>query len=461
MKNSRERYNRAKFGLSDTRTALSATALKSGKRSDYALIAVTVALCAFGCLMVYSAGMYSGKTQYGNEYYYLYKQLIGVFGGIAALIAFSYIDYHVLAKLRYVLLIASVALLLLVFIPGVGQENYGARRWIELPFFTIQASEPAKFGFIIFTAAYMSKNASNMTRFKFILPVVGVGALICVLIVLEPNMSVTLCMAALMIAMLFMGRARPLHIAMIALPLVVAAITLIVIEPYRFLRLLAFIDPWSSPLEEGYQLIQSYYALGAGGWFGVGLFNSRQKYLFLPFSESDFIFSVIGEEFGIFGCAILIAAYAFLIWRAVKVALNAADLFGAYLAGGIAAIIAIQVCVNIAVVTGSIPPTGLPLPFISSGSSSIIMFCAGVGIVNGVKRRSHYSVECFGAQKRTACNRGNRGIEKHGRVVGERVAKQRAKIGARRKENNAGKGVRKVPDGSVNNDADKETKVIS
>ena len=156
---------------------------------------------------------------------------------------------------------------------------------------------------------------------------------------------------------------------------------------------MAFLDPWESPLSEGYQLIQSYYGLGAGGLFGVGLFNSRQKYLFLPFAESDFIFSVIGEEFGLFGCIAVIAAYVFMIRRALKVSLGARDRFGSLLCSGIAAIIAIQVIVNIAVVTGSIPPTGLPLPFISSGSSGLIVFMSSIGVINNVKRNSPKSSE--------------------------------------------------------------------
>lgn len=360
-------------------------------KSDMPLILITLALVALGVVMVYSAGSYSGERLYGTKFYYVYKQLLGAGLGAASMFMLSRTDYHVLKKLRYVILAVSVVLLAIVFIPGVGIENYGARRWINLPFFTIQASEIAKFGFIVFAAAYIGSREDKITTFRGILPVVGVGAVICVLIILEPNMSVTVCMAVLMIAMLFLGGARIKHLLMIIIPLIVAAVVLILIEPYRFKRLMAFIDPWDSPLAEGYQLIQSYYGLGAGGFFGVGLFNSRQKYLFLPFSESDFIFSVIGEELGLFGCLAVMTAYIIMIRRALKIALAASDRFGSLLASGIAAIIAIQVTVNIAVVTGSIPPTGLPLPFISSGSSGLIVFMSGIGVLNSVKRRSHAS----------------------------------------------------------------------
>lgn len=367
--------------------------VKPSDKSDIPLIAVTFVLVAFGVLMVYSAGSYTGKRLYGSEFYFVYKQLVGVVLGAAAMFVMSRIDYHVLYKLRYVILGISILLLAIVFIPGVGITNYGARRWINTPLFTIQASEVSKFGFIVFAAAYIGSREGKITTFRGILPVVGVGGVICLLIILEPNMSVTICMAALMIVMLFLGGAKLRHIAMLVVPLVAAAVVLVLVEPYRFARLMAFIDPWQSPLEEGYQLIQSYYGLGAGGFFGVGLFNSRQKYLFLPFAESDFIFSVIGEELGLFGCLAVMGAYVFMIRRALRIALGAPDRFGSLLCSGIAAIIAIQVSVNIAVVTGSIPPTGLPLPFISSGSSGIIVFMMSIGALNSVKRRSPKSSE--------------------------------------------------------------------
>lgn len=362
-------------------------------RTDIPLIAVTAALVLFGVLMVYSAGSYTGEKLYGDKFYYVYKQLVGVALGAVAMTVMSRVDYHILQKLRYVILAISIILLVIVFIPGVGIENYGARRWINTPFFTIQASEVSKFGFIVFAASYIGSHEERLTKFKGLLPVVAVGGAICALIILEPNMSVTICMAALMLVMLFLGGAKIKHLLAIVLPLIAVAVVLVIAEPYRFARLMAFIDPWESPLEEGYQLIQSYYGLGAGGFFGVGLFNSRQKYSFLPFAESDFIFSVIGEELGLFGCLLVMAAYIFMIRRALDAALMSSDRFGSLLSSGIAAIIAIQVCVNIAVVTGSIPPTGLPLPFISSGSSGIIVFMSGIGVINSVRRHSHPSAE--------------------------------------------------------------------
>lgn len=362
---------------------------------DIPLAVVTLGLLAFGVLMVYSASMYNGEVNYGDRYFFMYKQIFGVLAGIAAMVAMSVIDYRRLMRARFVIVGVGIALLGIVLIPGVGVENYGARRWIDLGFITLQASEVAKVGYVLFAAGYMAKNAKKMTTFVGLLPPLVVGAVICVLIMLEPNMSVTMCVVLTMLTLLVMGGMRPLHLMLLLLPMAALVALLIFLEPYRLARLMAFVDPWASPLEEGYQLLQSFYGLGSGGLFGVGLFNSRQKYLFLPFAESDFIFSVIGEEMGYIGCLLVIAAFCFMIYRLIRIAQNAADRFGCLIAGGMAALIGVQVLINIAVVTGSIPPTGIPLPFVSAGSSSLIVFCGGIGVCQSVAIRSHASVRAL------------------------------------------------------------------
>ena len=203
-------------------------------------------------------------------------------------------DYHKLKgkKARWVSLILPIVLLLLVFVPGVGKSNYGATRWIGVGSITIQPSELAKYGFVVFVSAYMSENMGEMRTFKGVLPVLVSGGIICVLIIIEPNMSVTMCVGLLMLAMLFLGGMKMKHFMVIFIPALLAVPLLIIAEPYRLSRLSAFLDPWEEPRGEGYQLIQSLYALGNGGWFGTGLFHSRQKYRFLPFAESDFILSI-------------------------------------------------------------------------------------------------------------------------------------------------------------------------
>lgn len=365
-------------------------ALKKSKcRNDIIIISLLVGvLVIFGCIMVYSASFYSANYNYGNKYFFLFKQLLGVVLGVFAMIALTFIDYHLLNKYKWFVVGGTFLLLALVFVPGLGMESYGAKRWVSLLGFSIQPSEIAKFALVIFTAGYMSDHHDKVKTFKGLLPVLIVGGLMCILIMLEPSMSVTMCIAFVTLFMLIIGGMSKKHTLMFSIPAGAMVPLLIVLEPYRLKRLLAFIDPWASPQGEGFQLIQSLYSLGDGGWFGVGLFNSRQKYLFLPFAESDFILSIIGEEIGFVGTTLLMAVFFLLVYRLIKIALSAKDRFGAMLVSGVAFIIAVQTLLNIAVVTGSIPPTGLPLPFISSGGTSVMVFMAGIGICLNVLRQS-------------------------------------------------------------------------
>ncbi len=361
---------------------------KKFNKINLAIFLIVIGLGIFGCIMVYSASSYVAQYRYGNPYFYLTKQIVGVALGAISMLVFSKINYQKLKKFKWAGVIISVILLALVFIPVVGVENYGARRWINLGFFTVQPSEFAKFAFVLFAATYLSENYQKVGKFKTLLPVLAVGTLFCVLIILEPNMSITMCMGLIMLFMLFVGGARMKHFMILGVPAAAAVPVLILIEPYRIQRFMAFLNPWANPQGEGFQLIQSLYSLGSGNLFGVGLFNSRQKYMFLPFSESDFIFSIIGEEFGFFGATILILVFAVLIFLLVKVAKNSRDRFGALLALGVSSVIAIQVIINLCVVTGMIPPTGLPLPFISAGSTSIIVFMSAVGVCLNINKNS-------------------------------------------------------------------------
>lgn len=349
------------------------------KKTDKVLLAAVLALVGIGLLFVYSASAYTAELNYGNKYFYLTKQLIGAALGIVAMFVVSRVNIGFIKKFWLAGVVLAVVLLALVFVPVIGIENYGAKRWIGFGGFSMQPSEIAKFAFVLFCAAYMSE--ADLSLFRNCLPVIGVGGVFCALIIAEPNMSITMCMALLMVIMLFLGGMKWKHFLLLLVPLALAVPILIVIEPYRLQRLAAFLDPWASPKDEGYQLIQSLYGLGSGGFFGVGLFNSRQKYRFLPFAESDFIFSVIGEETGLVGCGVVFLLYAIVILRGVRIAANCQNKFDCYLASGISAVIAVQTLLNFAVVTGSIPPTGLPLPFISYGGTSLVVFLAATGIL--------------------------------------------------------------------------------
>ena len=346
-------------------------------------------MAAFGVLAVYSASGYVAKTQYNDEFYFVKKQLIGFVLGFVGMLLCGRLDYRLLQgkKIRYIALIAPMVLLALVFVPGLGKTNYGATRWIGVGGVTIQPSEIAKYGFVVFASAYMSENMSKMRTFKGVLPVLLSGGGICVLIIIEPNMSVTMCVGLLMLAMLFLGGMQIKHFLVIFIPALLAVPLMIIAEPYRLSRLSAFLDPWESPKGEGYQLIQSLYALGNGGWFGTGLFNSRQKYRFLPFAESDFILSIIGEELGVVGILLLFAVSALLIMRGIRVAARAEDFFSFLLASGIVLVYGIQTVINALVVSGSIPPTGLPLPLISSGNTSLIITMSSMGVLYSISAK--------------------------------------------------------------------------
>lgn len=360
-------------------------------KNSISIVGIVLLLTSFGCLMVYSASSYSAEYHYGNQYFFLVKQIMGVLMGICAMLFFTFFDYHKLKKYKWAIVAGSAILLVLVFIPGLGVESYGAKRWVSLFGLSIQPSEIAKFALVIFCAAHLADNHEKAKTLKGILPVLLVGGGLCLLIMLEPSMSVTMCIAFVTLFMLIIGGMSKKHTLMFSIPATAVVPLLIFLEPYRLKRLLAFLDPWASPQGEGFQLIQSLYSLGSGGWFGVGLFQSRQKYLFLPFAESDFILSIIGEEIGYFGLIALMIVFLTLVILLIKIGLNAPDRFGALLACGVAFIIGVQTLLNIAVVTGSIPPTGLPLPFISSGGTSVMVFMAGIGICLNILRQSRKS----------------------------------------------------------------------
>lgn len=354
---------------------------------DYALLIAVVLLAAVGTVFIYSASNYSATATYGDAFYFVKKQAIGIVLGIFVMIFVAFYDYGKLKKFTVPIAVISFMLLALVFVPGVGVENYGAKRWIGFGGFTIQPSEIAKFSLILFSATYFSAYKEKATTFIGVLPVLLFGGATCLFVILEPNMSITVCIALLMLTMVFAAGLKIKALLCIILPALFAGVILILIEPYRLARLAAFLNPWSNPKGEGYQLLQSLYALGSGGWFGVGLFNSRQKYAFLPFAESDFILSVIGEEIGFIGLMFFFALLAFIVFRGIRAARRSKDVFGFILATGITMIFGIQTVINALVVTGSIPPTGLPLPLVSSGNTSIIIFMAEMGILFNVSKQ--------------------------------------------------------------------------
>lgn len=355
-------------------------------KADIQLLCVAILLSLLGLVFIYSASCYSAKIQSGDAFHYVKTQAVALAIGLLLCALLSGVKSSTFKKLSPVLYLVGLALLGMVFLPVIGVESYGAKRWLNLGFFTIQPSEYAKFFMVMAIAAYASQR--DMTKFVNLLFVLFLGGATSILIMLEPNMSITMCVVAVVFAMLFASGAKGKHLIFLTVPVAMGAVVLILVEPYRMQRLLAFLDPWKSPLDEGYQLIQSYYALSSGGLFGVGLFESRQKYLFLPFAESDFILSVVGEETGIFGIAVIMILFFVFAKRGLKIAKEASDRYSCYLALGITAVTSIQAMLNMAVVCGAIPPTGLPLPFMSAGGSSLVAYLCAVGVLESIAKNA-------------------------------------------------------------------------
>jgi len=300
-------------------------------------------------------------------------------------------DYKRLTKLADLGLYVSVALLILVLVPGVGKEISGARRWFGTDTIGFQPSEFAKLALIVYFANCLSKGSDRLKSFKGLMfPYLLVIGIVAALLMLEPHFSGTLLICITLVVMLFVGGSKLWHFTMLAAPVVPALVYLVWKEPYRLRRITAFLDPFDPEFvrNESFQIVQSLYAIGSGGLFGVGLGKSRQKFLYLPEPHNDFIFSVICEELGLIGAILVIALFLFLIKRSIKIASNAPDAFGTFLAVGITALIGFQALVNIAVVTSSMPVTGMPLPFFSYGGSSMVFTMAAMGVMLNISKQS-------------------------------------------------------------------------
>ena len=352
------------------------------KFPDYYLFAIVIILLTIGICMVFSSSFIMADKWYGDSYYFLKKQIIYA---IIALIVFLFstnIDYHHYKKISKPLLILSIILLSVVFIPGVGRSAGGAIRWINLSLFSFQPSEIAKFALILYMAESMSrKDIKDLKTFaRGILPSLVVIGTIFILILKEPDFSTALIVLGISFVMLFIGGTRITQLFTVIVASIPIGTLILLKEEYRKVRLLAFLDPWKDPLDSGFHVIQSLLALGSGGITGIGLAESRQKYFYLPDQHTDFIFSIIGEELGFIGTLSIIILFTLLLWRGYKIAIHSTDHFGCLLAAGITFVIAFQSMINIGVVTKMLPTTGITLPFISFGGTSLIvnMFCIGI-----------------------------------------------------------------------------------
>ena len=359
--------------------------LKSG---DYMLFILVMGLVIFGVVMIFSASYYSALSKTGNPYKYLIDASMWAAVGTVALLAASAMPLEVFRKFAYPGVVIGLILLLLIFTP-LGKDSHGAVRWLDLKVITIMPGEFAKAFAILFAARWLSDDPKRIQKgwgLRGIVPVGAVMVTYVVLILKQPNMSTAMTVAFIMCGMMFVAGLKLLWIPVIGGAGVAACWFLLTMPgaEYRLQRYTSFLDPFADPLGAGYQVVQGMLAMGSGGLTGVGLGQSIQKTLYLPEPQNDFIFAIIGEELGFIGCLILMIVYLILIWRCCHVCLNAPDLFSMLLASGITIMLAVQVLLNIAVVTSCMPPTGIILPFVSYGGTSVLFLLTEIGLVLNV-----------------------------------------------------------------------------
>lgn len=382
-------------------TTRSKSSSRSGGRSRVALerghpavlLSITVGvLMLLGLIMILSASSVSSLASKDSPFLYFKKQLLWALIGVVAFVAFSRLDYKRLRGWGYVLLAAVVVLLFAVLIPGLGVMVGGSSRWLRLGPVQIQPSEIAKLALILFTADVFSrKDERKLEEFSHTaLPMIPALGFLALLIMAQPDMGTTMLLGFIGLGMLFVAGAPMRYMVAIGgIGTGVAAFAALG-ESYRRARVLSFLDPWADPLNTGYQTIQSLIAVGSGGFFGVGLGASRQKWMYVPNAHTDFIYAILGEEMGLLGTMVVLSMFAFLAYLGIRVARAAPDRFGMLIAAGITIWVSVQALVNIGAVTAALPVTGVPLPLVSFGGSSLVVSLVGMGILMNIARQSKF-----------------------------------------------------------------------
>ncbi|WP_110112921.1 stage V sporulation protein E [Bacillus sp. CGMCC 1.16541] len=365
----------------------------STKRStpDFFLIIVTLSLLTIGLIMVYSASAVWATYKFDDSFFFAKRQMLFAGLGVVSMFVIMNIDYWTWRTWAKAIIIVCFVMLIMVLIPGVGLVRNGSQSWIGVGAFSIQPSEFMKFAMITFLAKFLSDNQKNITSFKKgLMPSLGLVFLAFGIIMLQPDLGTGTVLVGTCVVMIFVAGAKISHFVWLGLIGVGGFVGLVLSAPYRIKRITSFLDPWEDPLGSGFQIIQSLYAIGPGGLLGLGLGQSRQKFFYLPEPQTDFIFAILAEELGFIGGSLILILFSLLLWRGIRIALGAPDLYGSFLALGIISMIAIQVMINIGVVTGLMPVTGITLPFLSYGGSSLTLMLAAVGVLLNVSRYSRY-----------------------------------------------------------------------
>jgi cell division protein FtsW len=348
---------------------------------------LTIVLIAVGIGMIYSASAVMAQKKFGDSAYFLKRQMLWLAVGMVVLIVVARMDLRTLRKLAVPFLLLGLLGLILVLLPSVGVTAKGARRWLRIGPLTIQPAELAKVGVILYLAHYLAKKGERVGdfRFGFLPPLVVTGTLI-VLIVVEPDLGTAFVIGLVTLSLLFVGGARLGHLALVGLAALLPLYLLVMRVPYRRQRILSFLDPWNDPTGAGFQVIQSFLALGGGGPIGVGLGEGRQKLFYLPEPHTDFILSALGEELGFVGTAAVVLLLGLFVAKGIEIAMDANDPFSRYLALGVSFLVGFHTLVNVGVITGLLPTKGLPLPFVSYGGSALVVNMIGSGILMAISR---------------------------------------------------------------------------
>lgn len=356
-------------------------------RRNLIITIVTIFLTLFGVIMVASSSSVWAAYKFNNPSKYMVHQLIFAIVGFVLMYVCSKTDYKLYKKHANKILIGSFILLILVLIPGIGIVRNGSRSWFGIGPFGIQPSEIAKLAMIIFVSKYLSKFDNYMDNIKeYSIPILLLVILCFLLILLEPDFGSGAILVLSLIALIFTSKIKISFFVKLGFLGVFGVVMLIIAAPYRVARILAYLNPWSDPLGSGFQIIQSLYAIGPGGLFGLGLGNSIQKHFYLPEPQTDFIFAIISEELGFVGILIIAACYINLFYNVVKISLETKDLFGKYLAFGLILELILQTLLNLLVVVGLIPVTGVTLPFLSYGGSSLLTCLIMMGIILNISK---------------------------------------------------------------------------
>ncbi len=362
------------------------------KRFDLVLFIAVLILISFGLIMIYSASSIWAEYKFHDAFHYVKQQSLFIAIGIGLLLIVSKIDYKNYYNKTNIILGACLLLLILVLIPGIGSVRNGSRSWFGIGSFGIQPSEFAKLGLIIFASKYLSNSNKFLKDIKKgVIPILLVVMLFFGLIMLQPDLGTGTVLVVSIIAMLFIAGVDMKFFYISGLIGVIGIVILILIAPYRMDRITSFLNPWQDPLGTGFQIIQSLYAIGPGGLLGMGFLNSRQKHFYLPEPQTDFIFSIISEEFGVLGVIIVSSLFIIVLYRGIKIALNAKNLFAKYLAFGMVFQILFQTVMNLMVVIGLIPVTGVTLPFLSYGGSSLLISLISIGILLNISQNEERS----------------------------------------------------------------------